>query len=153
MRAFQGRLQVPEKRRITEKLNEQFGISKLPYLLIRTVKERIRAFSGSLSKEEITILAQITNIEIIGLYLLKEEKNNTFRLSLDATHILKDKISKNLIALDDQQTLLWLKGNDLNIPANRGVVILKQNNDFLGCGISTGEKILNHVPKDRRLKK
>jgi hypothetical protein len=32
---------------------EQFGVKKIPHLLVRTGNERIRAFSGNLSTEEI----------------------------------------------------------------------------------------------------
>ena len=38
---------------------EQFGVTKIPELLIKTGKERIRAYSGNLSKEEIMDLWKI----------------------------------------------------------------------------------------------
>ena len=30
--------------------------------------------------------------------------------------------------------------------------ILKNNNEFIGCGKSTGDRITNFVPKERRIK-
>jgi len=33
-----------------------------------------------------------------------------------------------------------------------GYFLIKYNDDFLGCGKSTGNKILNYVPKARRVK-
>ena len=37
-----------EKKKLLRELNEKFGISKLPYLLFETGKEKIRGFSGTL---------------------------------------------------------------------------------------------------------
>lgn len=140
-----------EKRRIIEKLKEQFGIQNLPYLLIKSGKEKIRAFSGHLSKEEIYQISHLTNIEVIGLYLLKEE-DNVLRLSIDAIHHLKDQITENIVKINHEQLNEWLRGNNLEIQTKKGIVIIKNNEDFIGCGKSTGQKILNYVPKNRRLK-
>lgn len=139
-----------EKRQIIEKLKEQFGIENLPYLLIETGKEKIRAFSGSLSKEEIIKIAQIANVELIGIYFIKKEID--LRLSIDATHLLANQITKNIIKLTKEQAQQWLKGYDLDMPAPRGTLVLKYNEDTLGCGKSNGERIFNHVPKNRRIK-
>ncbi len=141
-----------QKRKIIEKLNQQFGIQSLPYLLMKSGKEKIRAFSGHLSKEEIKTLSYLTNIEIIGLYMFKEE-NNEFRLTIDATHLLKQQISKNIIEINEQQLQDWLKGNNLDINASEGVKIIKNNEDFIGSGKSNGQKLFNYIPKDRRLKR
>ena len=141
-----------EKRDIVEKLNEQFGIEELPYLLVESGKEKIRAFTGSLSKEEISKIGQIAHIEVFGLYLLKKE-NEEYRLSLDATLVLSKQINKNIIEIDEEQFQKWIRGQDLEIKLPRGTYIIKYKEDFLGCGKSNEEKIFNYVPKDRRLKK
>jgi NOL1/NOP2/fmu family ribosome biogenesis protein len=140
-----------EKNEIIEKLNEQFGISELPYLLIWTGKEKIRAFSGSLSKDEIMELGKIARIELIGAYLIKDE--GLYRLSFDAPLMLKEQISKNIADINDEQLAQWIRGNNLELVAPQGVVVIKHNNDFIGCGKSNGNTIFNYIPKDRRLKK
>ena len=139
-----------EKHRIEEELEKQFGISKLPYLLLESGKEKTRAFSGSLSKEEIIKLSKLANIEIIGLYLLKKEQD--FRLSFDATHLLKSQITKNIVEISDIEYERWIRGHDLEKPAPLGTLIISYKGDFLGCGKSNGKIIFNYVPKDRRLK-
>ena len=145
-------IKTPEKRRIIEELNKQFGIETLPYLLIQTGKEKIRGFSGNLSKEEIIQLSRLTNIEIIGLYMLKKEGD--FRITLDAIHLIKGQIKNNIIEINDEQLQDWLRGRDLNIQTNnRNKFIIKHNDDFIGFGKSNGIKIFNYIPKDRRLKK
>ncbi len=141
-----------KKRKIIEQLNKQFGIINLPYLLIESGKEKIRAFSGNLLKEEIKFLSRLINIESIGIYLLKKE-NGELRLNLDAIHLLKNQIVKNIIEINESQLNDWLRGRDLNIKAERGIIIIEYKKDFVGSGKSNGEKIFNYVPKERRLRK
>ena len=142
-----------EKKRIIEQLNQQFGIEKIPYLLIESGREKIRAFSGNLSKEEILQLTSITLIENIGIYFLSKE--DTLRITLDAAHLLKDQITKNILEIDEIQLHDWLRGKDLilNNPIQSGPYIIKYNSDIVGYGKSNGVKIFNYIPKDRRLKK
>ncbi len=141
-----------EKRRILKELNEIFGIEKIPYLLIESGKEKIRAFSGSLSKEEIINLGKIANIEGVGIYFMKKEDSG-LRLSFEAAQLLKEQITKNVLCINDNELELWIRGHDLEIKTPKGVYIIVHGEDFLGCGKSNGEKIFNYVPKERRLKR
>ena len=143
-------IKTPEKRRIIEVLNKQFGIEELPYLLFESGKEKIRAFSGSLSKDEIAKLSEIAHIETIGLYLIRKE--NEYRLGLDATNLLKEQIKKNIVELTEDEFQKWIRGRDIEKKAKRGIYIIKYKEDFIGCGKSNEEIIFNYVPKDRRLK-
>ena len=120
-----------EKNRITEELEKQFGITKLPYLLLETGKEKMLGFSGHLSKEEIIKLSKIANIDLIGIYLLKQE--NGFRLSFDATQLLHEQITKNIVQINDSECEKWLRGHDLEKEAPQGIVVIQHNNNFLGC--------------------
>lgn len=144
-------IKTPEKRDIVEELGSQFGITQLPFLLIESGKEKIRAFSGSLSKDEIHKIGEVANIELIGMYLLKRE--GEFRLSLDASNALKDQITKNIIELNEQQMHDWIRGNDIEMEKESGVYVIKFKEDFLGCTKSNGHILFNYVPKDRRIKK
>ena len=140
-----------EKRDIIATLSEQFGITELPYLLIRAGKERTRAFSGHLSKEEMIKLGEVARIELIGSYLFKEE--GLLRLSFDAAIMLQKQITKNVVEIKEEQVKDWLRGFDLEMSAPQGVVVIKSGSDFIGCGKSNGKTIYNYIPKDRRLKK
>lgn len=145
-------IKTPEKRKIIEKLNEQYGIEDLPYLLIESGKEKIRAYTGHLSKDEISKITEIAKVELIGMYLIREE-NDQYRLSMDATLVLSDQINKNMIELDENQFQLWIRGYDLDIKKPKGIYVIRYKNDFIGCGKSNEERVFNFVPKDRRLKK
>lgn len=151
-----------DKKRILEKLEKQFGIKKVPQLIILFGKEKLRLYSGNLLKEELYHLNNEIRIENIGLYFAKHE-NEDIRLTLDGVQIFKDQITKNILELTDEQALEWLKGNDLPIsredasqkPLGVGDYawkILKNKNEFIGCGKSTGERITNFMPKERRIK-
>jgi len=140
-----------EKKKILAQLQEQYGIAKLPYLLLRFGKEKIRLYSGNLSSEELNILDKNLRIENAGLYFSKQHQDK-IRLSLDALHLLKNQITKNILELTDKQAEQWFKGEDLQIQTNRNFKILKNKEDIIGCGKSTGEKITNFMPKERRVK-
>ncbi|MEK6856154.1 MAG: hypothetical protein AABX66_03290 [Nanoarchaeota archaeon] len=142
-----------QKRTIIEALKEQFGVNEIPYLLIQSGKEKIKAFSGSISKDEIIEISRMIRIEFLGIYLLKQELD--YRLSFDATQILSNQITKNILDINQEQYELWIRGYDLELKENtdlRGTIVIRFNGDFFGCGKSSGNKIFNYVPKERRLK-
>ena len=147
-----------EKKRILKRLKEQYGISKLPFLLLRFGKEKIRGYSGSLSKEELNILDKNVRVENIGIYLGKLQ-DNEIRLSLDAIHLLKGEISKNILEVTEQQAEDWFSGKYVELENQkegkdipREFFVLKHEGEFIGCGKSTGELIKNYMPKERRVK-
>ena len=140
-----------EKKRLLKELEEIYGITELPYLLIERGKKRLRAFSGNLSKEEILQLTRLIRIENIGIYLISR-KDEDIRLSFDAVSLLRNRITKNIIEINDEQANNWLHGQDIEKKVQRGIIILKNDEDLLGFGKSNGEKIFNYIPKERKLK-
>lgn len=141
-----------EKKEIMQKLEEQFGISELPYLLFEAPKDKIRAFSGSMTREELWLLGSFLNVNFIGIPLLKKEDSD-FKIGFDAIHLLKEQITKGIVEINKEQLEQWIRGKDLEITSDSKFVIIKYKSDFIGYGKSTGEKILNHVPKERRIRK
>lgn len=149
-----------EKKKIIEKLS-YYGITKLPHLLLRFGKEKIRGYSGGLSITDIALIDKTAGIEIMGLYLF-HEYSNEIRLSLDALHLFKDQITKNILNLTDEQAEAWFKGQDISreeIEASKnlgslgiGFKVLKHNNDLIGCGKLVAERLINYMPKERRIK-
>lgn len=140
-----------QKKKIIKQLNEQFGITSLPYLIMKFGKEKLRAYSGSFSIEELNKLDAEIRIENMGLYFAKQQIDG-LRLTLDGVQLLRDQITKNILQLNDKQANDWLKGQDLSIESDRAFKILQHNNEFLGCGKSTGERITNSIAKERRIK-
>jgi NOL1/NOP2/fmu family ribosome biogenesis protein len=72
---------------------------------------------------------------------------------MEATQLLKNQITKNIFELNEEQMNEWMKGNELNIQTGKkGFLAMKYQNDFLGCGKASENKISNFVPKERRIK-
>jgi len=142
-----------EKKKITKQLEEQFGITQVPWLLLQFGKEKIRAFSGSLSREELALLDRELRVEAAGIYFLNVNENE-LRLSLDTLHLLKEQITKNIILVNDSQASEWFKGHDVSIDKEiqKGFVVLKYKDSFIGCGKSLGNIIKNYMPKERRIR-
>lgn len=137
-----------ERKQLQEKL-EKFGILELPRHLIQTGKEKIRAFSGEITGQEINNLWENFRIEGIGLNILNISDEEP-RITLDGLHILSP--SKKIIELTKEQALDWFKGKDLQIETEKGFIILSYNGDLIGMGKSNGQAIYNYMPKERRIK-
>jgi NOL1/NOP2/fmu family ribosome biogenesis protein len=155
-----------KKKKFIEQVS-QFGIEKIPYLLFKTGNERVVAYSGNLSTEEIMDLWRILPIEGLGLYLGKQMTNRQTgvtesRLSVDALHLLKEQIKNNIIELDEEQTEKWFFGKNIELNNEqkekykdiKGFVAVKYKGDFIGNGkISIDKAMLsNFLPKERRRK-
>ncbi|MFA5060897.1 MAG: hypothetical protein WC494_01105 [Candidatus Pacearchaeota archaeon] len=144
---------------------EYFGIKKIPQLLLRSGNERICAYSGSLSVNEIMELWRILSIERVGLYVGKEISKNSkeeFRLSLDGLHIWKDQIKEKIFVLTEEQESDWFKGKNIELneiqkkdfSESKGFYAVKSfdEKDFVGTGKISNGIIYNFLPKERRRK-
>ena len=140
-----------EQKEIMKKLDEQFGIKNLPGILLRFGREKMRLYTGNLNPDEVKDIDRNFNLETAGIYFLKEEKGE-LRISFDSLYLFKDKITENILEVDDKEAIEWLKGNDLNIQTTKGMKVIKHEDKLLGCGKSTGEDIKNFVPKERRIR-
>jgi len=141
-----------EKKEIEEKLNQQFGIKNIPGMIVMLGKERLFLFTGNLDENKIQKLKKITVLERIGIYLGKEIRGE-IRLSIEGSQILKKQITRNIFEMNKEQTEKWMQGSQLNIKTkNRGFLIMKYKNNFMGTGKASEDKIGNFIPKNRRLK-
>lgn len=144
-----------QKKEIENKLREQFGILEIPGEILQRGKERLFLYQGNLSPRMIENLDRgRLNIERVGVYFGKIVENiGEIRLSIEGTQLLKDQIKKNIFELNEEQMEEWMKGRELLIKTGKkGILIMKYEKDFLGCGKASEEKITNFIPKNRRLK-
>ena len=156
-----------KKKKIIEELS-YFGVEKIPYLLMMTGNERVRAYSGNLSNEEIMKIYSKLRVEALGLYfgklLIDRHGKKEARLSLDALHILKNEIRKNIVKLNEEQEENWFRGKDIELTEEQQDKDLKENEfvailsfdgkDFIGTGkLSLDKKHVScFLPKERRRK-
>jgi len=149
-------LNEKEKKKIVEQLNQQFGIKKIPGIILQRGAERLFFYDGDLDKREIQDLENTIIIERIGIYFAKLiPGEDQIRLSIEGSHILKDQITKNIFTLNDKQAEKYLKGEEVEIKIpekERGFVVIKYKEDLWGCGKASAEKISNFIPKARRVK-
>ena len=130
---------------------------------MKSGEERIVAFSGSLTREEIYILMENLNVEGIGLYFGKEF-GDEIRLSIDMLHFLGKQIKGNVIYLNKEQKDEWFFGKQVELNEEqkteaeekkiKGFLALKFGEDFIGTGklMQDGRTISSFLPKERRVR-
>ena len=143
---------------------EGLGIQKIPELLIRWGKERVRAFSGDLSTEQIMEIWRMLPIEGIGLYvgkdMVKRNGMREVRLSLDGMHVWKEQLTERVFELTAEQEEEWFAGKDVDLDEGQvgvledGFVSVKSGEDFVGVGKigNSGKTLFGYLPKERRRK-
>ena len=91
-------------------------------------------------------------IDSIGLYI-GTITAELFRPSIEGSQIIGKNAKKNVIEIDKGQKSLWLRGYELETKEKDlyGFVIIRHGNDFMGSGKIKLGKILNYVPKARRI--
>jgi len=90
-------------------------------------------------------------INSVGLYF-GELKHGELRLSIEGSQIIGKHATHHILELSSENTFLWLRGAEVPTDSGEGFVLLKHENDFLGCGKVKEGRVLNFVPKERRIK-
>lgn len=141
-------LNSKESKDIQSKLMEQFGASiSSDYSFLMNKENKIFIINNDISDIDLEKL----RINSLGLYI-GEKMNDGIRLSIEGSQIIGKNATKNIVELDKKEATDWLKGIDVDKETpETGFVILAHNNDFIGCGKVKENRILNFVPKVRRL--
>jgi NOL1/NOP2/fmu family ribosome biogenesis protein len=142
-------LNTREVKKLITAIKEQFGIDNLSidYYFLKNKKGKINIISKNLGK----ISTDSMNVNSIGMYLGKDD--NGIRLSIEGSQIIGSLATKNIIELDNDQVEKWVRGDDIEVKMQfNGYVIVKNNGDYYGSGRYKDSKILNFVPKERRIK-
>ena len=141
-------LNTREKKEIIETLEKQFHVKiNLPYVFLMNKEEKIFLASKDIAHINFHALT----INTIGLYFGKKEKDG-IRLSIEGSQIIGKEAQKNVLALTQEEMMLWFKGKDIVKESTfHGYVLLKHEKDFLGCGKYKEGRILNYVEKGRRI--
>lgn len=141
-------MQILNKKQIKRLLNtlkSQFGASPdLDYIFLKSPKDKIFIVSKDLAKLKINF----KKLNSIGLYFAKIERDG-IRLSIEGSQIIGKKADKNILELKDPTS--WLQGKDISNKNLKGYILIKHKNDFLGTGKAVDNKIMNFVPKIRRI--
>ena len=144
-------LKILNKKQVKEILaiiKKQWGCSpKLDYVFLMNEKNRLYIVNKDMNRIDLSKL----RINSLGMYF-GELRNKELRLTIEATQLIGKHAKKNIIELNDKEARQWLKGFDLDKKTKeKGFVILKHNDDFLGTGKCNNNRIFNYVPKTRRI--
>ncbi|MCW1296359.1 MAG: hypothetical protein OH319_01620 [Candidatus Parvarchaeota archaeon] len=137
-----------EEKKIFDELSKQYGIKfKNKFLWFESGKGRLWILNKNVDVNEFKRM----RIKFLGTYVAFKEKDG-IRLTIEGSQIFGKEARKNVIEVTEKDLHEWLRGYDLQIKTNfTGYVIIKRGNDFAGCGKALGNKILNMVPKSRRI--
>ena len=140
-----------EKKNLFLLLQKQWGDkikpNKFNYVFLINEKGRIYISNKEVFELDFSRL----RVDSFGMYF-GELLDKTIRLSIEGSQIIGPFAEKNVAELDDKQVRDWLRGTDIEAENLDGFVILKHGKDFVGSGKFVNGKILNFVPKIRRVR-
>ena len=141
-------LSKKEIKSIFGKIKEQWGAElEFDSVFLMSPKNKIFIVNRNISCVKLDEL----RINNIGLYF-GELRNNELRLSIEGARIVDRNATKNFVDLSKAQVKQWFRGEDIKAEQRAsGFIILKHEGDVLGCGRFINGKILNFVPKARRV--
>ena len=136
------------KKPILKLLEKQFGIKeKLNYTILKNNENKLFIVNNKASE----IDQKELRINSLGLYFASLE-NNELRLSIEATQMLGKKADKNVLNLNEGQLKQYMLGKNITVDNNNNtLVILKYKDDFIGCAKQKDFKVINFLPKERRV--
>jgi len=88
-----------------------------------------------------------------GVYFGRVESDG-IRLSIEGSFLVGPKATKNVVELDDERAKRYLAGESVEIENKElhGWVIVKWRSYYLGSAKAKEGRLINYVPKERRLK-
>lgn len=144
-------LNTREIKPIRTAIKEQFGCDFFEdFVFLQNLKDRIFITNKDIAKIDLDRL----RINSIGLYF-GEFRQKKLRLSIEGSQIIGKLAKKNILTLNEKEAKEWMSGNDILVKKRSltpgSFVILQHKKDILGCGKYNGEKVMNYVPKERRI--
>ncbi len=136
-----------ESKEIVAKINVQFGATfELDKVLFMNGDDLYLA-----NREAIEGIRPSWRVNELGLYL-GEVKGDQVRMSIEGSQLVGATATKNIVEIDEDQLRSWLGGVHVEFEASdSGYVLVRYNSDFVGCGKIKQNKLLNFVPKARRV--
>jgi len=138
-----------EIKQVLNKIQEQFGIKeiKLDLGMLKNKEGKIFLITKDINKVNLDKL----RINELGLYIAKEDKG--IRLSIEGAYLFGKHAAKNIHEIDKANAYFWMTGEDISCKKEfKGFVIIRYKDNYLGCGKWKENKILNFIPKERRIK-
>jgi NOL1/NOP2/fmu family ribosome biogenesis protein len=129
-------------------LEAQWGVKdRLDYAFLENDEGNIYIVSRDIERIDMDRL----RINSIGMYF-GEVKHGELRLSIEGSQLIGPKAIKNILEIDEAESKQWMLGHDLEKDAGDArFVIIRHGKDFMGTGRVKEGRVLNYIPKIRRL--
>ncbi len=133
---------------VASKMKEQWGADYMPdYVFLRNDEDIF-----IVDRDVFRLDFERLNVNSLGLYF-GEFRKGSLRLSIEGSQLVGPLARRNVVELDEGETKLWLRGFDLEKKtAAAGYTLMSYKSDFMGTGRVKDGKILNFVPKNRRIR-
>jgi len=135
-----------ELERLRKRLFERYGITEIPYVIVKSGKRKYRATTKDASKIRIA--------QLVGIYVLKETPFGLM-FSIEGTQLFGPLARKNVFEISSEIIEKWMHGEDLEVNSRnkleRGLVIVRSEDLYLGSGLYDGQRIRNLLPKSRKV--
>ncbi|MBI3032777.1 hypothetical protein HYY69_04840 [Candidatus Woesearchaeota archaeon] len=145
-------LKILNKKKIKELqsvLEKQWGASlEGDYVFFVNAENRIYLINRQIGEVDLSKL----RINSLGLYF-GQMSGTELRLSIEGTQLVGKTATKNVFEMKKGVVALWVKGYDISLDQEgRTMFIMKYGDNYLGCGKLIDKKIINYIPKERRVK-
>ena len=146
-----------------EKVNTYFGIDKdfkLDGILFKTTKNKYYLVDNKLAE-----IAEVNyRAKVLGLYIAEINDYGELRLSMDGSQLLGPLATEHLLELNETEKDRFIRGEDLDVSEKIESLNLKNQyyilyfvddfgrKNYLGCSKIKNEKLLNFIPKGRRVR-
>jgi NOL1/NOP2/fmu family ribosome biogenesis protein len=140
-------------------LIDQFGIDKkdlkdLEYVFLMSDKNRVYLINKDVGNIDLDTLY----VNTMGMYL-GELCGEEFRFSIEGTQLFGPYAKKAILKIRKDQVRKWLRGEEIDVvrsdidKSEWKYIIVKcyETDEFLGSGKIKGERVLNYIPKTRRI--
>jgi len=139
-----------EVKELKKKILEQWGCScDMDFCFFKNRDNKLFIANRDILKLDLSHL----NVNSIGLYFARIS-HGELKLSIEGSQLIGPKATKNIVELDDEQFWEWIRGLDVAFHGeSKSFVIVKHNSDFYGCARHKEGKLMNMVPKERRIRR
>ncbi len=142
---------IPRKelKELKSHIKDQWGADiDLDYVFLKNKDEDIFVAARDLFEVDFSEL----RTDSFGLYF-GQLKKGELRLSMEGAQMVGPFAKKNVVELSFSEVREFFHGTDINKEkSGDGYVILRHENDFVGCSRFKDNKLLNFTPKVRRIK-
>jgi NOL1/NOP2/fmu family ribosome biogenesis protein len=142
-------LNSKERKNIAKLISQQFGFEfKFKYEVFINPKNKIYILNKDVSLIDLEEL----RVNSLGMYFAIIYDEKYIRLSIEGSQLIGHLAKKNVLELNNEDAHKWMSGEDFELDTElQGFVIIKHENDYLGCGKVFNKKLYNYVQKERRV--